>query len=77
MGANWQADPQRTVEEKFAWWPTRSTFNKKRIWLTKYYIVHILYDDTGRPPLKGWSWPLTYTRNEYLIMLLKNEWTNE
>jgi len=45
--------------------------------LTKYYIVHILYDDTGRPPLKGWSWPLTYTRNEYLIMLLKNEWTNE
>jgi hypothetical protein len=41
--------------------------------LTKYYIVHILYDDTGRPPIKGWSWPLIYTKNEYLMMLLKNE----
>jgi|TARA_B110000046_G_scaffold157235_1_gene168467 hypothetical protein len=64
---------QEVHEEKFAWWPVRSTFNKKRIWLTKYHIVHILYDDTGRPPIKGFSWPLLYTKNEYLMMLLKSE----
>ena len=61
---------QERHEERFAWWPTRSTFNKKRIWLTKYHIVHILYDDPAMP-IKGRSWPLIYTKNEYLIMLLK------
>ncbi len=74
MGGNWRKDkPDEFHEEKFAWWPVRSTFNKKIIWLSKYYIVHILYDDTGRPPLKSPSWPLTYTKNEYLLMLLRNE----
>jgi hypothetical protein len=63
---------QERHEERFAWWPTRSSFNKKRIWLTKYHIVNILYDDTGRPPIKGSSWPLIYTKNEYLMMLLKD-----
>ena len=57
--------------QKFAWWPVRGTFTKKRIWLTQYHVVHILYDDTGRPPLKGWSWDLIYTKNEYLMMLLR------
>jgi hypothetical protein len=61
---------QERHEERFAWWPTRSTFNKKRIWLTKYHIVHILYDDPAMP-IKGRSRPLIYTKNEYLIMLLK------
>jgi hypothetical protein len=64
---------QERHEEKFAWLPVRSTFNKKLIWLTKYHIVHVLYDDTGRPPIKGWSWPLIYSKNEYLVMLLKRE----
>jgi hypothetical protein len=64
---------QERHEERFAWWPTRSSFNKKRIWLTKYHIIHILYDDTGRPPIKGSSWQLIYTKNEYLVVLLKYE----
>ena len=64
---------QEKHEEKFAWWPVRSTFSKKRIWLTKYHLVHILYDQNGRPPIKGWSWPLIYSKNEYLVMLLKRE----
>ena len=64
---------QEKHEEKFAWWPVRSTFSKRRIWLTKYHVIHILYDQNGRPPIKGWSWPLTYTKNEYLVMLLKRE----
>ena len=64
---------QERHEEKFAWWPLRSTFSHKRIWLTKYHIVHILYDQNGRPPMKGWSWPLIYTKNEYLMYLLKQD----
>ena len=64
---------QEKHEEKFAWWPVRSTFSKRRIWLTKYHVIHILYDQNGRPPIKGWNWPLTYTKNEYLVMLLKRE----
>ena len=65
-------DPDQEVhEEKFARLPVRSTFNKKHIWLTKYHIVHIKYDDTGRPPIKGFSWPLIYTKHEYLMMLIK------
>jgi len=67
---------QEQHEEKFAWFPIRSSFSKKRIWLTKYYVVHILYDDTGRPPIKGWSWSLIYTKNEYLLMLLKGSVKN-
>jgi hypothetical protein len=64
---------QERHEEKFAWWPVRSSFSKKRIWLQKYDIIHILYDQTGRPPIKGRSWQLIYTKNEYLVMLLKRE----
>ena len=64
---------QEKHEEKFAWWPVRSTFSKRRIWLQKYHIVHILYDQNGRPPMKGWSWQLTYTKNEYLMYLLKRD----
>ena len=64
---------QERHEQRFAWWPTRSSFNKKRIWLKTYHIVHVLYDRNGRPPIKGWSWQFVYTKNEYLMMLLKNE----
>ena len=71
MGANWQADPQRSVEEKFAWLPVRSG-SQKRIWLEKYYIQHTYYDNLGKPPIRGRSWTLIYTKNEYLMMLLKD-----
>lgn len=70
MGANWQTDPQRSIEEKFAWWPTRSG-SSKRIWLEKYYIQHTYFDDTGKPPIKGPSWTYIYTKNEYLLEQLK------
>ena len=62
---------QEKHKEKFAWLPVYSTFSKKRVWLKKYHTVNILYDDTGKPPIKGLNWPLTYTKQEYLIMLLK------
>jgi len=66
-------EDQERHEEKFAWWPVRSTFSRKFVWLTKYHIVHILYDRNGRPPIKGMSWKLTYTKNEYLMYLLKRD----
>jgi hypothetical protein len=55
----------------YAWWPTRSSWSKKRIWLTTYWRGEIFYDAMGRPPIKESSWKLTYTKNEYLLMLLK------
>jgi hypothetical protein len=57
--------------EKFAWFPVRSSFSKKRIWLKKYIELHIYFDETGRPPIQGRSWILRYTQNEYLLYLLK------
>ena len=70
MGANWQTNQQRSIEEKFAWWPTRSGSNK-RIWLKPYYIQHTYYDDNGKPPIKGLSWEYIYTLNEFLILQIK------
>jgi hypothetical protein len=72
MGANWQADPQRSVEEKFAWLPVRSG-SQKRIWLEKYYIQHTYYDNLGKPPIKGRSWTYVWSKNEYLLATIKNE----
>ena len=57
--------------EKFAWWPIRSSFSKKLIWFKKYIELNIYFDETGRPPVKGRSWILIYSRNEYLMYLLK------
>tara|TARA_B100000497_G_C7613960_1_gene368704 strand:+ start:56 stop:286 length:231 start_codon:yes stop_codon:yes gene_type:complete len=70
MGGNWQADPQRSVEEKFAWWPIRSG-SRKRMWLQKYYVQHTYYDNLGKPPIKGRSWTYIWTKNEYLVEMLK------
>lgn len=70
MGANWQKDLQRSIEEKFAWWPVRSGSNK-RIWLETYYIQHTYFDDNGKPPIKGPSWTYIYTKNEYLLEIIK------
>jgi len=70
IGINWQQDPQRSVEEKFAWWPIRSG-SRKRIWLQKYYEQHTYYDDNGKPPIKGPYWSYIYTKNEFLLEQLK------
>ena len=66
-------DQVERAEEKFAWWPVRSSFSKRRIWLKKYVLVNVYYDDMGRPPIKGRSWDLIYTKNEYLIYMLKKD----
>ena len=72
MGANWQKDLSRSIEEKYAWWPVRSGSNKL-IWLEKYYIQHTYFDDNGKPPIKGPSWTYIWTKNEYLLEQIKNE----
>lgn len=66
-------DQVERANEKFAWLPVRTTFGKKLIWLKKYIELEIMYDNMGRPPIKGRSWILIYTRNEYLLYLLKKE----
>lgn len=66
-------DQTETAYEKFALLPVRSSFSKKIIWFKKYVELEITYDDMGRPPIKGRSWNLVYTRNEYLMYLLKKE----
>jgi hypothetical protein len=60
-------------EEKYAYWPTRSNWSKKRIWLKKYWEGNIYFDAMGRPPIKEKSWKLIYTENEYLMMLLRED----
>ena len=37
--------------ERFAWWPVRSTFSKKRIWFKKFWVGEIFFDAMGRPPI--------------------------
>jgi hypothetical protein len=59
--------------QHYAWWPTRSSWSKKRIWLKHYWKGEIFYDAMGRPPIKERSWTLIYTKNEYLMMLLKQD----
>jgi len=59
--------------ERYAWWPVRSSFSKKRIWLKKYHVGEIFYDAMGRPPIKEKSWKLIYSENEYLMYLLKQD----
>lgn len=66
-------DKVEKAHEKFAWFPVRSSFSKKTIWLKKYVLLEILFDDMGRPPIKGRSWDLIYTQNEYLLYLIKKE----
>lgn len=57
--------------ERFAWLPIYSSFNKRRIWFKKYIELHIYYDNTGKPPLKGMYWKFVYTVNEYDVYLIK------
>ena len=60
-------------KERYAWWPVRSSWSKKRIWLKKYWHGDIYYDAMGRPPIKENSWKLIYTENEYLMYLLRQD----
>jgi predicted nucleotidyltransferase len=59
--------------ERFAYWPVRSSYSKKLIWWKKYHVGEIFYDAMGRPPIKERSWKLVYTKNEYLMMLLRKD----
>ena len=72
MGANWQRSRRDQISKKFAWLPVWSG-SSKRIWLQDYYIRHTFFDNTGKPPIKGYSWDYVYTKNEYLIATIKNE----
>lgn len=66
-------DKVETAHEKFAWWPVRTSFSKKILWFKKYVELEIYYDDMGKPPVKGRSWKLIYTPNEYLIYQLQED----
>ncbi len=59
--------------QHYAWWPIRSSWSKKCIWLKTYWLGEIYFDAMGRPPIKERSWKLTYTENEYLLMLLRED----
>lgn len=59
--------------ERYAYFPVRSTWSKKRICFKKYWHGEIFYDAMGRPPIKDRSWKLIYTENEYLLMLMKED----
>ena len=61
---------QHRFERKFAWMPI-VTGSKKRVWLTHYYIRRTYYDNNGKPPIHGLTWDYIYTKNEYLLELLR------
>ena len=71
MGANWQSDKVETVYYKFAWWPTKSSFSRRRIWLQKYVVVEIYQDNEMSHPIRSNTWHLTYTKKEYLLHLIR------
>lgn len=63
-------DKVEQAEEKFAWWPVRTSFSNKFLWLKKYVKLSVYYDDSGRPPIKDLNWTLIYTPKEYTMYLL-------
>jgi hypothetical protein len=65
-----QFPDQHRFEKKFAWLPI-ITGSKKRVWLTDYYIRRTYYDNNGKPPIHGLTWDYIYTKNEYLLELLR------
>ena len=66
-------DQMEEANEKFAWWPIRTTFSNKRIWLKKYVELEVRYDSMGVPPRSELSWRLIYTPNEYTLYLLRKD----
>jgi hypothetical protein len=65
--------PQEIITEKFAWLPTFSSFSTKTIWLTKYIEMQIAWKLTINHDQKAGYYKLIYTKNEYLMYLLKKE----
>jgi len=63
---------QHRYEKKFAWLPITTNSNKQ-VWLNDYYVRHTFYDNNGKPPIKNYSWQYTYTKNEYMLVLLNGE----
>ena len=64
-------DNVETAHQCFAWWPVRSSFSKKIIWLKNYVRLDIHYDTMGMAPKEGINWSLVYTPGEYTVYLLK------
>lgn len=56
--------------ERYAWWPVRSTWSKKRIFLAKYWHGQIHYNIMGGPPFTKSNWVIILTENQYLLKLL-------
>jgi len=73
LGANWRPDPKETVTEKFAWWPVQSTWSKKRIWLKKYIQMDVYHDSEMSNPIRSNTFKFVYSKNEYLLYLLRKE----
>ena len=67
------SEPTIVWTECYAWWPVRSTWSKKLVWLTTYWEASIFFDVMGRPPIKSSNWSLVYTKQEYLLYLLRKE----
>ena len=62
------------TKKKFAWLPIRVT-SKQLVWLQSYY-EHILYYDpsTLKPPITGYCYMWSETKNEYIIRLLTKDY---
>lgn len=67
------SEPTILWKEHYAWWPVRSNWSKKLLWLTTYYEASIFFDVMGRPPIKGRDWKLIYSKQEYLLYLLRKK----
>ena len=73
MGANWQQDPKEVTLQKFAWFPVRSSFSRKLIWLKKYVEKQIYHDSEMSNPIRSNTFNLIYTQNEHLLYLLRKD----
>jgi len=73
FGANWKSDPEEKITEKFAWWPVRSTWSKKYIWLKTYTEMEIYHDSEMSSPIRSNTFKFVYTKNEYLLYLLRKK----
>ena len=73
MGANWQQDPKEVTLQKFAWFPIRSSFSRKLIWLKNYVEKQIYHDSEMSNPIRSNTFNLVYTQNEHLLYLLRKD----
>jgi len=73
FGANWQADPKETIQERFAWLPVKSTWSNKRIWLRKYIQMDVYHDSEMSHPIRSNTFTFVYSKNEYLLYLLRKK----